>query len=76
LGKEGDFSNAIIIFTSNIGADTIVKEFEKGNIPQVQRADGDSCRSTSRPEFLARIRPEMPIPFAPVNENTTIHRFF
>ena len=33
LGKEGDFSNAIVLFTSNIGSEFIVQSFEKGNIP-------------------------------------------
>jgi ATP-dependent Clp protease ATP-binding subunit ClpA len=33
LGKEGDFSNAIILFTSNIGSKYIVDSFEKGEIP-------------------------------------------
>jgi ATP-dependent Clp protease ATP-binding subunit ClpB len=67
LGKEGDFSNAIIIFTSNIGADTIVKEFEKGNIPKSNELM-EIMQKHFRPEFLARIT-EI-IPFAPVNENT------
>ena len=67
LGKEGDFSNAIIIFTSNIGADTIVKEFEKGVIPKSNELM-EIMQKHFRPEFLARIT-EI-IPFAPVNENT------
>ena len=29
LGKEGDFSNSLIIFTSNIGSEWIVEEFAK-----------------------------------------------
>lgn len=33
LGKEGDFSNAIILFTSNIGADHIVNSFNNNEIP-------------------------------------------
>ena len=67
LGKEGDFSNAIIIFTSNIGAETIVKEFEKGVIPKSNELM-EIMQKHFRPEFLARIT-EI-IPFAPVNENT------
>lgn len=30
LGKEGDFSNALILFTSNIGSEEIVRKFEEG----------------------------------------------
>ena len=67
LGKEGDFSNAIIIFTSNIGADAIVKEFEQGKIPKSNELM-EIMQKHFRPEFLARIT-EI-IPFAPVNENT------
>ena len=33
LGKEGDFSNAVIIFTSNIGSQYIIDSFNKGEIP-------------------------------------------
>jgi ATP-dependent Clp protease ATP-binding subunit ClpA len=33
LGKEGDFSNAVILFTSNIGSSYIVDSFERGEIP-------------------------------------------
>jgi ATP-dependent Clp protease ATP-binding subunit ClpA len=32
LGKEGDFSNAIILFPLNIGADHIVETSIKGQI--------------------------------------------
>jgi len=33
LGKEGDFSNAVVIFTSNIGSQYIVESFAKNEIP-------------------------------------------
>ena len=33
LGKEGDFSNALILFTSNIGSTAIVEKFEQNIIP-------------------------------------------
>jgi ATP-dependent Clp protease ATP-binding subunit ClpA len=33
LGKEGDFSNALIIFTSNIGSEWIAEQFGKGELP-------------------------------------------
>ena len=34
LGRVGDFSNALILFTSNIGAQTIVERFNSGVIPE------------------------------------------
>ena len=34
LGRVGDFSNALILFTSNIGSQFIVDAFNEGNIPQ------------------------------------------
>lgn len=68
LGKEGDFSNSLILFTSNIGSEEIVKHFEKNEIPtskNLMKIMTDSGRF--RPEFLARIT-EI-IPFAPINES-------
>jgi len=67
LGKEGDFSNALILFTSNIGSEEIIKKFENNEIPQssqLMKIMTDSGRF--RPEFLARIT-EI-VPFAPINE--------
>ncbi|MNK44643.1 Chaperone protein ClpB [compost metagenome] len=68
LGKEGDFSNSLVLFTSNIGSEQIVEHFEKNEIPNsknLMKIMTDSGRF--RPEFLARIT-EI-IPFAPINEN-------
>ena len=67
LGKEGDFSNSIIIFTSNIGAEKIIEEFAKKNIPKSNELM-EIMQKHFRPEFLARIT-EI-VPFAPVNEET------
>jgi ATP-dependent Clp protease ATP-binding subunit ClpA len=33
LGKEGDFSNALIIFTSNIGSEWNAEQFDNGGFP-------------------------------------------
>lgn len=33
LGRVGDFSNALIIFTSNIGSEHIFRSFEQGHVP-------------------------------------------
>lgn len=64
LGKEGDFSNSVVLFTSNIGSDYIVKSFEKDIVPKsndlIQLMTGHF-----RPEFLGRLT-EI-IPFAPIN---------
>jgi len=66
LGKEGDFSNALILFTSNIGSAAIVEKFEQSQVPSstelMQMMSGHF-----RPEFLARIT-EI-IPFAPITES-------
>ena len=66
LGKEGNFSNALILFTSNIGSAAIVEKFEKSQIPSstelMQMMSGHF-----RPEFLARIT-EI-VPFAPITES-------
>jgi len=67
LGKEGDFSNSLILFTSNIGSEEIVKHFENKEIPtskNLMKIMTESGRF--RPEFLARIT-EI-IPFAPITE--------
>ncbi|WP_309607426.1 ATP-dependent Clp protease ATP-binding subunit [Flavobacterium sp.] len=72
LGKEGDFSNAVILFTSNIGSDFIVKSFEKDIIPK----SNDLIQIMTgyfRPEFLGRLT-EI-IPFAPINVNS-VSRIF
>lgn len=66
LGKEGNFSNALILFTSNIGSAAIVEKFEKSQIP----SSTELMQTMSihfRPEFLARIT-EI-IPFAPITES-------
>lgn len=65
LGKEGDFSNALILFTSNIGSATIIEKFEQHLVP----SSSDLMQvmtSHFRPEFLGRIT-EI-IPFAPISE--------
>lgn len=68
LGKEGDFSNALILFTSNIGSEEIVKQFEENKIPDSKSLMQIMSNSGKfRPEFLARIT-EI-IPFAPITES-------
>ncbi len=65
LGKEGDFSNAMILFTSNIGSQFIVDSFGKGEIPKSSDLL-EMMGSHFRPEFLGRLT-EI-IPFSPIME--------
>jgi len=65
LGREGDFSNAVILFTSNIGSEQIAASFAAGTVP----ASTDLMETMTRffrPEFLARLT-EI-VPFAPISE--------
>lgn len=65
LDKMGDFSNAIIIFTSNIGAEFIINEFKEGKVPE-HKDLLKLMQGHFRPEFLQRINNI--IPFAPISE--------
>ncbi|PZP44794.1 MAG: type VI secretion system ATPase ClpV [Pseudopedobacter saltans] len=65
LGKEGDFSNAMIIFTSNIGSQFIVDSFNKGKVPD-NAVLLEKMTQYFRPEFLGRIT-EI-VPFAPMTQ--------
>ena len=66
LGKEGDFSNAVILFTSNIGSNHIIDSFGKGEIPKSSDLL-EMMSSHFRPEFLGRLT-EI-IPFSPITED-------
>jgi len=72
LGKEGDFSNAIILFTSNIGADHIVETFNKGQIPG-SNSLMEIMGNYFRPEFLGRLT-EI-VPFAPISKENALKIF-
>ena len=72
LGKEGDFSNAVILFTSNIGSDHIVESFGKGVIPKSSDLL-EMMGNHFRPEFLGRLT-EI-IPFSPITENNVAKIF-
>ena len=72
LGKEGDFSNSIVIFTSNVGSDWLTEQLNSGNVP----ATTDIMEVMGRyfrPEFLARIS-EI-VPFAPIGEDILLKIF-
>lgn len=72
LGREGDFSNAIILFTSNIGSEWIADQFGKGKIP-ASNDILDLMTKHFRPEFLGRLT-EI-IPFSPITESAVINIF-
>ncbi len=72
LGKEGDFSNAVILFTSNIGSEHIIETFNKGDIPKSEDML-DIMSRYFRPEFLARVT-EI-VPFAPVSIENVVRIF-
>ena len=72
LGKEGDFSNAVILFTSNIGSEFIVERFGAGSLPAASELM-DIMSRYFRPEFLARVT-EI-VPFAPITEGNVVKIF-
>ena len=73
LGFEGDFSNAIIIFTSNIASNLIQETTKRKSIREISQAElaemiNEYARSTNyviKPEFLGRL--SAIVPFAPIN---------
>lgn len=66
VGREGDFSNSIIIFTSNIGSQWIVEQIQSGHIPDSGKLI-EVMAQYFRPEFLGRLTEV--VPFAPIDEN-------
>ena len=72
LGRVGDFSNALIIFTSNIGSDYIFKSFAENKVPTHDQML-EVMQGQFRPEFLARLT-EI-VPFSPITEEM-IDRIF
>ncbi|MBQ0082835.1 MAG: ATP-dependent Clp protease ATP-binding subunit [bacterium] len=67
LGRVGDFSNALILFTSNIGSKFVVEQFNKGVVPASNDLM-DIMQDYFRPEFLGRLS-EI-IPFSPITEES------
>lgn len=66
LGREGDFSNSIIIFTSNIGSQWIVEQIQSGHTPDSGKLI-EVMAQYFRPEFLGRLTEVVPL--APIDEN-------
>lgn len=65
LGRVGDFSNSLIIFTSNIGSDYVFKSFAENKVPTHDQML-EVMQGQFRPEFLARLT-EI-VPFSPITE--------
>jgi len=72
LGKEGDFTNSIVLFTSNVGSDMIIEKFNKEGLPKGNELMEVMSRYF-RPEFLARITEILP--FAPITEENILRIF-
>jgi ATP-dependent Clp protease ATP-binding subunit ClpA len=72
LGKTGDFSNALILFTSNIGSDVIAQSFRQGVIPPSQQLM-ELMTHHFRPEFLGRLT-EI-VPFGPIQQENVVKIF-
>jgi ATP-dependent Clp protease ATP-binding subunit ClpB len=72
LGKEGDFSNSVILFTSNIGSEFIVESFNRGEIP-LSNDLMEIMGRFFRPEFLGRLT-EI-VPFAPISAENVLKIF-
>jgi len=72
LGKEGDFSNAVVLFTSNIGSEFVTKKFESKDTPSSQELM-EVMSHYFRPEYLARLT-EI-VPFAPITEENLVKIF-
>jgi len=72
LGKEGDFTNSIVLFTSNVGSDLIIEKFSKEGLPTANELMEVMSRYF-RPEFLARITEILP--FAPITQENIIKIF-
>lgn len=72
LGRVGNFSNSLIIFTSNIGSDYIFKSFGENKVPTHDQML-EVMQGQFRPEFLARLT-EI-VPFSPITEQTVTKIF-
>jgi len=54
-GRTVDFSNTMIVMTSNMGAEYLVSLGDKGDVSTVETQVMDVVRASFRPEFLNRI---------------------
>ncbi|MBP5458156.1 MAG: ATP-dependent Clp protease ATP-binding subunit [Paludibacteraceae bacterium] len=72
LGREGDFSNSIVIFTSNVGSDWILQEQKANRWPTTVQLM-ENMGAYFRPEFLARLS-EI-VPFSPIDDTVLLQIF-
>lgn len=73
LGKEGDFSNALILFTSNIGSHFIVDSVNNGKRLPSSNQLMEIMSRNFRPEFLGRLT-EI-VPFSPISKDNAMGIF-
>ncbi len=73
LGKEGDFSNAVVLFTSNIGSQYVVDSFNKDNVLPESADLMEIMSNHFRPEFLGRLTAI--VPFAPITKDAIVRIF-
>jgi len=76
-GTRGDFSNAMIVFTSNIGAQPIMEIFKQGRVPTTDELSTILSRSEGfRPELIGRFVANVDIvPFAPISREAAAKIF-
>lgn len=67
LGKEGDFTNSIILFTSNIGSEPIIEYFQKEKKLLPEATIKDQMKSYFPPALINRL--DKIVPFAPIHED-------
>ncbi len=74
LNRIGDFSNALIVFTSNVGSEHISESFEQGNIPSSKDLEQFMIENGKfKREFLGRLT--QLIPFSPITEDIVLMVF-
>jgi len=73
LNRTGDFSNSLVVFTSNVGSDYIFKSYSEGKIPTSNDLKQIMIERKFKPEFLGRLT-EI-IPFSPITEEIVLMIF-
>ena len=73
LNRVGDFSNSLVVFTSNVGSDYIFKSFETGTIPSSNELKSLMIEKRFKPEFLGRLSEV--IPFSPITKEIVLMIF-
>jgi hypothetical protein len=52
LGKEGDFSNALVVFTSNVGSEWLIEQINNGNMPATNQLMVTIAQNTDNNLYL------------------------